>query len=168
MKTEKKKRGQCKHVITREQKQLFYRLCTQTRRLHAANRLSQFRGGVFYLASTHRSPPLSDLSAAFFFFRGPSTHRGRTKLRLMLWGQSLQWHHMDTVLAWTRLPPQSLICLLVFPYNGRTGQKTGPMIAGATQTHSPGRFTRKAHFWSNLNQVLDWSDTGTGCSYWRI
>ena len=65
---EEEEERQCKHVITREQKQLFYRLYTQTRGLHAANRLSQFRGGVFYLASTHRSPPLSDLFAAFFLF----------------------------------------------------------------------------------------------------
>ncbi len=38
---------------------------TQTHRLDAANRLSHFRVGVFYLASTHSFPPLSDLTAAF-------------------------------------------------------------------------------------------------------
>lgn len=40
----------------------------QTGGLPAANGVSHFRGGVFYLASTHRSPPpppASDLTAAF-------------------------------------------------------------------------------------------------------
>lgn len=75
----------------------------------------------------------------------------------MLWRQRHQWHHIDNVFAWTRFfSPFSLICLLLFPYYGQTGQETNPMIAGHHRV--PWQVVMEGvlwdHFKSNFNYVM--------------